>query len=161
MGLRDCWGWCARNLGCGAWGFGVLDKMAEKQDMRPFVASPSSSCMEEGRKECFFAPPPTPQPLNFSSMHVPQHFTGIWALGKLRRPGKSLITLELPIGYDCYRGFENFSKEATEWHLHSLRSLIMIQSDPFAEGSSGLICSAPLRRAATLLVVEIHQDKAM
>lgn len=140
--------------------------MAEKQDMRPFVASPSSSCMEEGHEECFFVPPhpptpSTPQPLNLSSMHVPQHFTGIWALGKLRRPGKSLITLELPIGYDCYRGLENFSKEATEWHLHSLRSLIVIQSDPFAEGSSRLICSTPLGRAATLLVVEIHQDKAM
>ncbi len=37
-----------RNSGCGVWGFGVLDRIAEKQEMRPFVASPSSSCMEEG-----------------------------------------------------------------------------------------------------------------
>lgn len=105
----------------GVWSFG--DKMAEKQDMRPFVASPLSSCMEEGHKECFFVSPR----LNFISMHVPEHFTGIWALGKLRQLGKSLITLELPIGYECYQGFQNFSKEATEWHL---RSLITIRSDP-------------------------------
>lgn len=38
-----------RNLGCGVRGFGVLDRMAEKQEMRPFVASPSTSCTEEGR----------------------------------------------------------------------------------------------------------------
>lgn len=42
---------------------------------------------------------PPRSPSDFSSMHVPQHFTGIWALGKLGRPGKSLIILELPIGY--------------------------------------------------------------
>lgn len=60
-------------------------------------------------------------PSDFCCMHVPQHFTGIWALGKLRRSGKSLIILELPIGYDCYRGFENISKEATDGHLASLR----------------------------------------
>ena len=36
--------------GEGIWGvgLGVLDRMVEKQEMRPFVASPSSSCMEEG-----------------------------------------------------------------------------------------------------------------
>ena len=89
----------------------------------------------------------TLSPCDFSSMHVPQHFTGIWALGKLKRPAKSLITLELPIGYDCYRGFQNFSKEATEWHLRSLGSLVVIKPwiRSFMEESSGLICFTPLR----------------
>lgn len=78
-------------------------------------------------------------PSDFSSMHVPQHFTGIWALGKLRRQGKSLIILELPIGYDCYRGFQNFSKEATKRHLSSLRSVVVIKSRirSLMEDSSG------------------------
>lgn len=63
------------------------------RDMRSFVASPTSSGTGEGRKECppYPAPPPPSPPLqSHPSMHVPQHFTGIWALGKLRRPRKIL-----------------------------------------------------------------------
>lgn len=36
--------------------------------------------------------------------------------------------MELPIGYERYRGFKNFSKEATVWHLLSLGNLAEIQS---------------------------------
>lgn len=69
--------------------------------------------MEEGRGGMLFHLPH----LNLRGIHVPEHFTGIWVQGKPRQLGKSVITLELPISYDCYCCFQHFSKEATEWHL--------------------------------------------
>lgn len=150
-------------MGCGVVGLWHFSQDGGKTRHEAFC-SLSLKFLHEGELlGMLFRPPTPPQspPLDFSSMHVPQHFTGIWALGKLRRPGKSLITLELPIGYDCYRGFQDFSKEATEWHLCSLGGLVMIRSDPFGEGSSRLICFTPLRWIATSLDVEIHQDKAV
>lgn len=85
--------------------------------------------------------------LSLTSIHVPEHFTGIWAQGKPRQPGKSLITLELPIGYDCYRGFQRFSKGATEWHLCSPESLVTIQSDPSQRAESRSFVSFWFRAA--------------
>lgn len=74
--------------------------------------------------------------LNLSGIHVPEHFTGIWVQGKPRQPGKSVITLELPISYDRYCCFQHFSKEATEWHLCSPEGLVAIQSDPSQRAES-------------------------
>lgn len=68
--------------------------------------------------------------LSLTSIDVPEHFTGIWAQGKPRQPGKSLITLELPISYDRYRGLRRFPKAATERHLGSPEGLVTIPSDP-------------------------------
>lgn len=72
--------------------------------------------------------------LNLCGIHVPEHFTGIWVQGKPRQPGKSVITLELPISYDRYCCFQCFSKEATEWLLCSPQGLVAIQSDPSQRG---------------------------
>lgn len=74
--------------------------------------------------------------LNLSGIHVPEHFTGIWVQGKPRQPGKSVITLELPISYDRYCCFQHVSKEATEWHLCSPEGLVVIQSDPSQSSES-------------------------
>lgn len=90
-------------------------------------------------------------------MHVPQHFTGIWALGKLRLPGKSLITLELPIGYDCYRGFKRSDRVAPLKSWESSHDTIR----SFTKGSDRLICFTSLRWTATSLDDKIQQDKTM
>lgn len=48
--------------------------------------------------------------LNLRGIHVPEHFTGIWVQGKPRQPGKSVITLELPISWDRCCCFQRRSK---------------------------------------------------
>lgn len=128
--------WRGRNLRrC----FGVLGKMAEKQDVRPSVASP---CRGGPLGMLFHLPH-----LSLTSIHVPEHFTGIWAQGKPRQPGKSLITLELPISYDRYRGLQRFSKGATEWHLCSPEGLVTTQSDPSQRAESRSFLSFWFRAA--------------